>query len=292
MISVPPVLVAADRAKIQTSAATIKRADLSDGSRVLAGSFSCDAVESVVSGWHSHDFHQVVYAFEGVVEVDTVTTHYLLPPQQAVWIPAGTTHVTTMARVRTVSMLFDQSMIASPGNRTRILAVAPVLRETILYAARWPINRPSSDPTADAFFDALARLVLDCLDHEMPLCLPRSSDPLIAAAMEYTNEHLSDVTLSELCDVVGVSERTVRRTFPADTGMSWREYVTTSRLLRAMALLAEPRQSVLEVATRVGFGSVSAFTRGFSHYTGETPSEYRRRVVGNPENSVTSSQAG
>ena len=43
----------------------------------------------VVTGWHSHDMHQIEYAFEGVAEVETATTHHLLPPQQAMWIPAG-----------------------------------------------------------------------------------------------------------------------------------------------------------------------------------------------------------
>jgi AraC-like DNA-binding protein len=48
--------------------------------------------------------------------------------------------------------------------------------------------------------------------------------------------------------------------------------------LRAMTLLAEPGPTVLDVATRVGFDSVSAFTRAFRRYAGETPTAYRRRV--------------
>ena len=39
------------------------------------------------------------------------------------------------------------------------------------------------------------------------------------------------------------------------------------------------RYSVLEVATSVGFDSVSAFARAFVRFTGETPSAYRRRVT-------------
>jgi AraC-like DNA-binding protein len=61
--------------------------------------------------------------------------------------------------------------------------------------------------------------------------------------------------------------------------MSWRSYLHESRLLRAMALLAEPGPSVLQVATTVGFESVSAFTRAFGRYRGETPSAYRTRVT-------------
>ena len=132
----------------------------------------------------------------------------------------------------------------------------------------------------------LFRSVLEWLDRETPLSLPTSSDPLLIAVMAYTNAHLDSVVLGDVCRAVGVSERSLRRAFSSSVGMSWRQYLLTSRLLRAMALLAEPRPSVLEVSTNVGFESVSAFARAFGRYTGETPSSYRRRVA------VSSSEAG
>jgi len=61
--------------------------------------------------------------------------------------------------------------------------------------------------------------------------------------------------------------------------MEWRRYLLESRLLRAMALLVEPGRTVMDVATDVGFDSVSAFTRAFGRYTGETPTAYRRRIA-------------
>lgn len=132
----------------------------------------------------------------------------------------------------------------------------------------------------DAFFDALAYLVVEWLDHETPLCLPTTSDPLVAAAMAYTNEHLADVSLPEVCAAVGTSERSLRRAFVAATAMSWRRYLLESRLLKAMALLAQDgqNQNVLAIALAVGFQSVSAFTRAFGQYAGESPTAYRQRV--------------
>jgi AraC-like DNA-binding protein len=251
--------------------------DMRAGSAVLAGTFRSEGADFDTT-WHTHDLHQLEYALEGVVELETRRAHYLLPPQQAVWVPAGLLHRTTVRRAHTVSVFFDTRMVPDVDGRARVLAALPVMREMIVYGARWPIDRASSDAVADAFFDALAHLVVDWLEHERPLSLPTSSDPVVGAVMSYTNEHLDTVSARDVCRAVGVSERTLRRQFVAATAMTWREYTLHARLLRAMTLLAEPGPTVLDVATRVGFDSVSAFTRAFSRYSGETPTAYRRRV--------------
>jgi AraC-like DNA-binding protein/quercetin dioxygenase-like cupin family protein len=271
--------VSAQSASNVPGAARAGRRAVRGTSGVLAGTFPFEVGDETVTGWHFHDLHQLEYAFQGVAQVETETARYLLPPQQAVWIPAGVEHCTTLTRVKTMSVFFDPAMGLAAGNRVRIVAVAPVIREMILYARRWPIRRAGSDPAADAFFAVLANLVVEQLDHEMPLCLPTTQDRLVAAAMRYTTAHLEDVSMSRVCLAVGASERTLRRAFAAATGMSWRQYVLESRLLTAMALLSEPGPTVLAISATVGFQSVSAFTRAFRRYTGEAPAAYRRRAT-------------
>ena len=181
------------------------------GAQGRAGTYSMSLGDEVVTGWHSHDLHQLVYALEGVADVETETARYLLPPQQAVWIPAGVVHCTTLTRANVMTVVFDPAMGLAAGDRVRILAAAPVIREMIRYAHRWPFSRTLSDPLADSFFDVLGRLVIEWFEHEMPLCLPTTSDPLVAAAMDFTNQHLADVSLADVCAAVGASERSLRR---------------------------------------------------------------------------------
>jgi len=149
----------------------------------------------------------------------------------------------------------------------------------VTYSVRWPIRGAKADPVADDFFRTLGHLVGEALDNEAPLSLPNSDDPVVAAATAYTREHLSSITIGELCDAVGVSERTLRRRFDKHLHMTWRSYLLRARLLRAMAMLAEPNRSVIDVAIDVGFESASAFARSFGRHAGESPSSYRRRVA-------------
>ena len=269
--------VAARTVNSLTEAANARHEALA-GATVRAGTYSLELGDEVMTGWHSHEFHQLEYALEGVAEVETVTARYLLPPRQALWIPAGVEHSSTLTHVKAVSVFFHPAMNLPAGERVRILAVEPVLREMIQYARRWPLSRVAPDPVADAFFDALALLLAEWLDHETPLCLPTTRDPLVAAAIAYTDDHLADATLRDVCGAVGASERSLRRAFANATGITWRQYLQESRLLKAMALLAEGDQSTLAIAMSVGFESVSAFTRAFHRYAGETPKSYRRRT--------------
>ena len=182
--------------------------------------------------------------------------------------------------VRTVAVMFDRGLVADGGDRARILAVSPLIREMMIYALRWPVDRPEGDAVSDAFFRTLAELVSEALDHEAPLSLPTSDNPIVAAAMAYTKEHLDSVTAPEVGRAVSVSERTLRRLFAETLGLPWRRYLLHARMLRAMALLAAPGQSVQETSTAVGFDSLSSFTRAFTKFCGETPSAYRKKVGG------------
>ncbi len=253
--------------------------ELHRGGRALGGSYLYEG-DALITGWHSHEVHQIEYAIGGVVEVETASAHYLLPPQQAAWIPAGLEHQATMnPDVRTVAVMFDRELVTDGGDRARILAVSPLIREMMIYALRWPIDRPVGDAISDGFFRTLASLVSEAC-HEAPLSLPTSENLIVAAAIAYTKEHLDSVIAEDVSRAVAVSERTLRRLFQGTLGLSWRTYLLRSRMLRAMALLAAPTQSVQKTATAVGFDSLSSFTRAFTHFCGENPSTYRKKVGG------------
>nr|MDT0664187.1 helix-turn-helix transcriptional regulator [Micromonospora sp. DSM 115978] len=248
---------------------------------VAAGTVEHHATE-LISYRHRHDLHEIEYAVSGFAEIRTPTTHYLLPPCYAAWVPAGIEHCPQLQDVTTVAVFFDPAVFDFPGTETAIFAVPAVLREMMRYATRWPIDRAAADEAeARTFFEALAGVVRRQLAHEVRLSLPISDDPVVRDVMAYTSAHLADARADAVCRAVGISERVLRRRFAAALGLSWREHLQQARLLRAMALLSAPTSSypssVSEIAAEVGFGSASALARAFRAWTGETPSAYRDR---------------
>lgn len=253
--------------------------DMRAATPVLAGTYLYEGA-NLITGWHHHDLHQIEYAVGGIAHVETAQCRYLVPPQHAVWIPAGLSHRTTLIDVTSIAVFFDPALVdVNLDTRAHVVSATPVLREMMTYAARWPINRAASDATADAFFVALALLAQEWIDIDVPLWLPTATDPIVRTAMDHTQAHLADATIESIANAVAVSERTLRRHFLASTGMTWRTYLATSRLMRAVALLAEADATVLDVAIEIGYDSASAFTRAFHRATGENPSAYRQRVL-------------
>ncbi len=122
-----------------TGRARIGPVELRRGGRARAGSYLYEG-HRLVTGWHSHDLHQIQYAIGGVVEVETASAHYLLPPQQAAWIPVGLEHQATMTpNVRSVAVMFDPDLLPDVDvhdSRARIVAVSPLIRQMMIYALR------------------------------------------------------------------------------------------------------------------------------------------------------------
>jgi len=231
----------------------------------------------LVSPWHSHDMHQLQYAFEGAIEVEDERAHHLLPCSLAAWIPAGVAHRTSLHRVRSGSILFAPEAVQPAGERVRILEVSPLMREMIFEAMRWPLQQPQ-DPTARAYFAALALLCAEWIQKETPLSLPTARAPALQAALAYTRAHLGNGNFGAVCRSAGLSERTLRRRFQNELGMSWNEYRHRARLLAAADLLKRTATPIGLIAAQVGFESQSAFAKAFRALTGKNPRDFRAPI--------------
>jgi len=263
-----------------TAKDTLGSVDLRNDPAVVAGALAWEAPD-IVTGWHHHPYHQLEYAIAGVAEVDTDDGRYLLPRQQAIWIPAGVEHNSTLRGVSAVSIFLRPDDLAPVASRAAVLAVSPLLREMLLHALRWPIDRPARpDAAADAFFATLCHLIAELLDSGLPIRLPAADDPAVAAVIERTVDDLAGANLAGICADVGISERSLRRRIRASTGMTWSEYLTVARVLRATSLLASTELGVIEIAMSVGFESPSGFARAFRRLTGTTPTAYRSSRLG------------
>jgi transcriptional regulator GlxA family with amidase domain len=132
---------------------------------------------------------------------------------------------------------------------------------------------------AQAYFHTLALLAREWIHADAGLRLPRPRSPDLTRAFEYALAHLETASMDEAARAAAVSPRTLARRFQSETQMSWRTFLRTARVLRGMELLAQPGTNVTETALAVGFESLASFSTCFRELTGESPSEYQKRVT-------------
>jgi AraC-like DNA-binding protein/mannose-6-phosphate isomerase-like protein (cupin superfamily) len=235
-----------------------------------------DSDRNIRYDWHAHARHQLMYAFSGTLRLEAENGIFLLPPQRAAWIPAGVRHRTTLHNVLSGSVFFAPALVAVDQPRVRIISASPLVREMVQFALRWPPGRSPDDPVAASFFETLGLLCGEWIKEEVPFRLPAARSRQIAAAMEFTLEHLDLVTVALAAQAAALSPRQFRRRFRAESGIGWQQFHHQAQMLRAMELLVAPQATVTAVAYAVGFNSLSAFAKSFSRFAGQTPQHYKR----------------
>jgi AraC-like DNA-binding protein len=235
-----------------------------------------DSARNTFYDWHSHAYHQLIYAIDGPTQIETARGRHILPIGRAAWIPADTQHRTLISGAEGVSLYFSPEVVADATGRVRILVASRLMREMILHAARWPLGASESDPLAASFLRTLALLCGEWLDTELPLFLPGAAHPSILRAMDHATAHLATATQADAVAAAAMSERSFRRLFEKEAGMGWQSWLTQARILTAMGLLSEGGR-VTDVAADVGYTSLSAFAKAFAKLAGEAPAQFRAR---------------
>jgi AraC family transcriptional regulator len=88
----------------------------------------------------------------------------------------------------------------------------------------------------------------------------------------------ADVSLAALASDAGLSRFHFCRAFKQSTGLSPHAWLRQHQLEQAMNMLRDTDDSIVSIAAALGYSSQTAFAAAFRKLTGETPSDWRRRM--------------
>ncbi len=229
----------------------------------------------VVIDAHSHSRDQFIYAIRGVMSIEANGCLWTIPSSHGMWMPAHMTHKIRMdTAVEMRTLYFQQGIVQTLGGDCCVLAVTPLLRELILRAMS---IRPHYDPgSAEERLMQVAADEMGVLERQ-PLSLKMPSDKRLTRLCQLMIEHLSDsASIADLGERVGLSERSVIRLFPQETGLSLHRWRQQARLMRAF-VLAEQGMNVTQVAFELGYSSSSAFSKMLRKQLGGAPRQVLSR---------------
>jgi len=223
-------------------------------------------------GTHTHKRNQLLYGAVGLMIVGTEQGRWVVPPQRAVWIPAGIRHdVHAVGAVTTRSIYLEPAVSSKLPSECRVLGITPLARALLLEAVDLPARY---DPKSRA--GLIMRLLIREIETlpTLPLNIAWPSLPRLAARCRaFLDKPTAHETIDAWCAELNLSRRTFTRLFREQTGTSFAVWCRQACVIAALPRLAAG-ESVTSIALDFGYANPSAFTQMFRSITGMPPSAY------------------
>ncbi|TDE03804.1 AraC family transcriptional regulator [Flavobacterium hiemivividum] len=231
---------------------------------------------------HFHKKAQFLYTEGGIVYVKTTTKTYFLPARHCMWIPSGVEHSIHPSSPDVImrNLYFPVDKAEDDFYRNEgIYPVNDLVLNLMLFTNRWNGHILRNDKKRFTIAKAFKLLLPEILKVNLSLSLPLAKEARLQKIIEYMSENLDQAILfSELSERYGFSERSLHRLFQKDLGMSFMQFYTVQRMLKAIELIIEKKLPINEVALKVGYSSVPTFSNTFCKLLSQRPSDYLRGI--------------
>lgn len=134
----------------------------------------------------------------------------------------------------------------------------------------------------DQPFDAVSSWITQLRNYGQHLLKQSSAeriDPIDYMKKRVEESFKSNLTIAQLADELNVTPNYLSTKFHKKTGTPFVKYLTSVRMMKAQQILSDPKVQVQEAAERVGYFSTRHFTKLFVAYTGQYPSEFKKKFL-------------
>jgi AraC-like DNA-binding protein len=207
------------------------------------------------------------------MSVVTDSSTFVLPPNRAIWIPAGVAHKVSSRGEVALNVLYIDPNLPRQPQVCQVFDVPLLARALIQEILTFPHEYDETGREGrivQLLIEEIQRVPQILLSAPMPTDrrLRRVCDQIVAEPADHRD-------LDDLAKLAGMGRRTFTRTFRDETGMAFAMWRQQIRLMAAIAMLGEG-ESITNIAYEVGYESPSSFTAMFHRVLGVSPSNYAR----------------
>lgn len=226
------------------------------------------------SDWHQHPKGQLMYAENGCIHVNIEGKKLLLPSWYGAWIPPGVNHAiwSNSPDVFIRTIYFGQELEKDSGfEKACVFPVSNLLKEMLCYTEKWH-QATATDAEETTFLLALKAILPGEMTKSANVCLPSTTHHKLSGIVDSLQSHLNEKwSLEILAKNFGLSPRTLTRLFNTHLGMSFSRYSKIARAIKALELIENGVDNVSEIASQVGYESISTFSNNFLEICGNRP---------------------
>lgn len=259
-------------------------------------------VEGLPPFSHSHQFNEIYFLQSGKCHVYIENEKYTLEDGSVLFIPAFKEHTfvyyDTVDVKRTVLYIsteqlnwyFDDNFKEEIDNlfinryiklSRKSFSNLSSLFEKIQFE-KYNIDNLSAPLTKAYFFEIIIYIIRCHRYNDEIIKKTDLSNITTGEILHYIDDNYgNDLTLPGLTKKFGLSESGLSKKIKAFTNMTFKEYLTKTRIEAAKSLLISSEKSITEIAVLCGYNSSNFFGDVFKKNMGMSPSSYKKMLTMN-----------
>jgi AraC-like DNA-binding protein len=233
------------------------------------------------TGFHTHSLGQLLFAEKGIIHIEYPDRKILLPMQYCSWIPPFKLHKIwsgspdVFVRAIYFESHFCKNIIFS---KDAIFPLSIVLKEMIRYTSKWN-NIDEINDYKTTFLTAIRQMLPEEMAFNLMLEIPDTAHPLLKSILNHISRNFhNDIRIGQIGDNFGISVRTLHRLFIKELGQSFSTYLMFLRIIKAVELLIDGKNTIKEITYLIGYNSIPSFSNTFKQILGESPQSFSKKL--------------
>ena len=229
----------------------------------------------------SRDFCSLTYRHRGKISIQLDGSEYFSSADTVTFVPRGAAYTTEVFEDTYITGIHFNFIGADTIELPTIIESS---RSSHIYTLFQSLAKTINDPSSHYIQISLFYELLHELERESTRINDKLIPRKISKAKEIIEREFSDslFSIDVLASKINVSTTYLRREFNRAYGISPIGYLKSTRINRAMQMLTTQSLTVTKIAEQCGYSSTSYFIQDFHKIIGESPTQYKSRLIATP----------